>query len=386
LAGSHAAGVLLSIIPLALLALITRDWMPFTKHEFQIYLCVLFIILIHFLLVVSVGGVDNYIGSGALLRFTSSFILLTIVLWSAFQFERWFAALDQSKFARMVDTIYWLFAVLAVLSVPFHIFDWVSRKQMLVFSEPSHFAVVFGPFFIYKMLTSAHRFKHLFLCLTLAVLLQNVTLIAFALLGGVVSVKRYGIYELMGVISLIGAFASFVLYFSDFFVFFLERVTLSADSRNLSVLVLFSGYERAYLTFFDSYLLGVGFQQMGILTPLGEFQVAIMELTGSGDALSIKDGGSLFSKLTAEFGIFGIFAVLAYVATAIRVFRSSRKLSSGYSRELFYTASFFSLFILIFIRSVNYFSPSSIVCIIALIGLSKFNTLRTRYTKESSQA
>jgi hypothetical protein len=105
-----------------------------------------------------------------------------------------------------------------------------------------------------------------------------------------------------------------------------------------------SGYERAYLTFFDSYLLGVGFQQMGIIGPLGEFQVAIMHLT-NGYTMNTLDGGSLFSKLTTEFGIFGIFAVLAYVAKAIRVFRSSRKLSPGNSKELFYTASFLSFFI-----------------------------------------
>ena len=219
LAGSHAAGVLLSIIPLALIALITRDWMPFTKYEFQICLCILFIILIHFLLVALVGGVDNYIGSVALSRFTSSFMLLTMILWSAFQLESYFSALEQTKFARMVDTIYWLFALLAVLSIPFHILDWVSRKQILIFSEPSHFAVAFAPFFLYKMLTSQNRYKHLFLCLSLAIFLQNVTLIVVALLGIIISVKRYGVLQVMGLISLIGILASFVIYFGDFFTF-----------------------------------------------------------------------------------------------------------------------------------------------------------------------
>lgn len=379
LAGSHALGVLLSIIPLALIALITRNWMPFTKYEFQICLCIFFIILTHFLLVALVGGVDNYIGSVTLSRFTSSFMLLTMILWSAFQLESYFSALEQTKFARMVDTIYWLFVLLVVLSIPFHIFDWVSRKQMLIFSEPSHFALAFAPFFLYQMLTSQNRYKHLFLCLSLAIFLQNVTLIVVAILGIIISVKRYGVSQVMGLIALGGVLASFVIYFADVFTFFLERIVLSADSENLSVLMFLSGYERAYLTFFDSYTLGVGFQQMGIIGPLGELQVVIKGLT-NGDTMNILDGGSLFSKLTTEFGILGIFLILAYVANVIRVFRSRPSLSSGHSRELFYLASFLSLSILIFIRSVNYFSPSSFIVLIALVGLLRLNRQRTRYT------
>jgi hypothetical protein len=380
LAGSHAAGVLLSTIPIVFIAFITRDWMPFTKYEFQTCLCILFIILIHFLLVALVGGLDKYIGSGALSRFNASFILLTIILWAAFQLERYFSALEQRKFARMVDTIYWLFLFLAFFSIPFHILDWVSRKQMLIFSEPSHFAVVFAPFFLYKMFTSRKRFKHLYICLCLSILLQNVTLIMVALLGITVSFKRYGVLQVTGVISLIGIFASFVIYFDDFFAFFLNRIALSADSNNLSVLMFLSGYERAYLTFFETNALGVGFQQMGIIGPLGEYQVVIIEMVKA--TLNLLDGGSLFSKLTTEFGIFGVFLILAYVVNAIRFFRLSRTLSSGHSRELFYVASFLSLFILIFIRSVNYFSPSSFIALIALIGLLRLNRQRTRYTKE----
>jgi len=302
-----------------------------------------------------------------------------------FQLERYFSALEQAKFAQMVDTIYYLFAFLAFVSIPFHILDWVSRKQMLIFSEPSHFSVAFAPFFLYKMLTSQNRYKHLFLCLSLVILLQNVTLLVVALLGIIISVKRYGVLQVMGVISLIGILASFVIYFGDLFTFFLERTVLSADSENLSVLLFLSGYERAYLTFFDSYTLGVGFQQMGIIGPLGELQVAIKGLT-NGDTMNTLDGGSLFSKLTTEFGILGIFLVLAYVATVIRVFRLSRSLSSGHSRELFYIASFLSLSILIFIRSVNYFSPSCFIVLIALVGLWRLNRQRTRYTKEYSLA
>ena len=385
LAGSHAAGVLLSIMSLALIALITRDWMPFTKYEFQICLSILSILLIHFLLVALVGGVDNYIGSAALSRFTASFMLLMMFLWSAFQLESYFSTLDQIKFARMVDTIYWLFAVLAVSSIPFHIFDWVSRKQILIFSEPSHFAVAFAPFFIYKMLTSQNRYKHFLLCLSLVILLQSVTLLAIALIGLIISVKRYGVLQVMGVISLIVMLASFVIYFSDFFSFLLDRVILSSDSKNPSVLVFLSGYERAYLTFFDSYTLGVGFQQMGVIGPLGEFQVAIAKVM-KGYTMNTLDGGTLFSKIITEFGIFGIFAILAYVVVAIRLFRSSRRLSIDRSRELFYIASFFSLSSLIFIRSVNYFSPSSFIVLIALVGLLRLNRQRTRYTKEYSLA
>ena len=170
LSGSHAAGILFSTLPLTLIVLGTGGWMPFRKNEFYVCVCIFFIILIHFLLVASVGLFDNY-NSVAISRFILSLLLLLVLLWSAFQFVKYFSTLKQVKFMRMINTIYWVFLVIAVLSIPFHIFDWVSRKQMLIFSEPSHFAITFGPFFVFQMLTSKHRYKHLLLCFTLAVFL-----------------------------------------------------------------------------------------------------------------------------------------------------------------------------------------------------------------------
>ena len=185
----------------------------------------------------------------------------------------------------------------------------------------------------------------------------------------------------MGIISFI-AVSALIIFFSGFFTFFIDRLNFSGNNQNLSVLVFLSGYERAYLTFSESYMLGVGFQQMGIIGPLGKFQIAIMAITAGGVTMNTLDGGTLFSKLVTEFGMFGFALVLAYVAMAIRVFRSRRRLFSEDYKGLFYTASFLSFFILIFIRSVNYFSPSFFIFLIALIGLSKLASLPDRYTKD----
>ena len=140
----------------------------------------------------------------------------------------------------------------------------------------------------------------------------------------------------------------------------------------MSVLIFLSGYERAYLTLLDSYFVGVGFQQMGIIGPLGEFQKIIMQITMDG-TMNTMDGGTLFSKLVTEFGILGIIVILAYVIKFIGVFGVRNILLPGDFKMIFYSVSFLSCAVLIFVRAVNYFSPSTFLFLIALIGLSKFN-------------
>tara|TARA_B100000787_G_scaffold170168_1_gene164514 strand:+ start:3745 stop:5001 length:1257 start_codon:yes stop_codon:yes gene_type:complete len=382
LSNSHALGMIFSVIPIALISLVTRDWMPFTKREFQASLVLLSIILLHFLCVSLVGGIDTYSSSSAQSRFVLSFVLLVIFLWAAFQLERYISALEKLKFTRLIVTIYWLLVVLALASLPFHWFDWVTRKQMLIFSEPSHFAVVFSPFLFYQILTSSHRYKHLFLCFSLALLLQNVTLIVTGCLGILLSVKRYGIFKILSIFMLVLFVAVFITYFRDFFGFLLSRNILDPDSQNLSVLVFLSGLERAYITTFESYFLGVGFQQMGVIGPLGELQTRIMSQT-DGDLMNIFEGGSLFSKLTVEFGVMGILCCLAYLVKAVRIFRLSRSLAISDNKEIFYMASFLSIFILLFVRSVGYFTPSSFLVLVGLVGLSRLDRRRTRSIKES---
>ena len=144
LAGSHSEGMLFSVIPLTLVILASGRWMPISKYQFNISLSIFAIILLHFLLVVLMGSFNNSIFFIALNRFILSFVLFMVILWSAFQFVRYFSSLEQSEFCKMINTIYWLFVVIAFLSIPFHFFDWVSRKQMLIFSEPSHFSIIFN--------------------------------------------------------------------------------------------------------------------------------------------------------------------------------------------------------------------------------------------------
>jgi hypothetical protein len=372
LAGSHSEGMLFSVIPLTLVILASGRWMPISKYQFNISLSIFAIILLHFLLVVLMGSFNNSIFFIALNRFILSFVLFMVILWSAFQFVRYFSSLEQSEFCKMINTIYWLFVVIAFLSIPFHFFDWVSRKQMLIFSEPSHFSIIFSSFFLFKMFTSKHRYKHLLICLSLVILLQNVTLLAIACLGLIISVKNYNIFRILGIFLLLSTFVFFTLLFSNYFSFIIERLSISSKSDNLSVLIFLSGYERAYLTLLDSYFVGVGFQQMGIIGPLGEFQKIIMQITMDG-TMNTMDGGTLFSKLVTEFGILGIIVILAYVIKFIGVFGVRNILLPGDFKMIFYSVSFLSCAVLIFVRAVNYFSPSTFLFLIALIGLSKFN-------------
>jgi len=373
LANSHSAGLLVSFFPILLLSFIGGHWSPLRKSELHIVLCFLLAVLVHFFTVALIAGPVDYVINGSSSRFFSSFILLCLLLWCAFQIECYLALLTQRNFIRLINTVYRCLVILAAFSLPFHWLDLVSRKQMLIFSEPSHFALVFGPFYLYKIFTSSYRHTHFLICLSLALMLENVTLIVFALFGFLLSLKRYGFMFLLVALLVFSIGFAVTNYFEEYTNFLTSRLYFGEQmqTENLSLLALLSGYERAYLTVTDWSYIGVGFQQMGIVGPLGEIQSNIQLLTKDGGTMNTLDGGTLFSKITVEFGIFGVLGALVYLQKYWMILKRLTKLDENSPLELFYTLCFLGFFIILFMRSVNYFSPSFFIFIVALIGLRR---------------
>jgi len=368
-ASNHSLGLLISLIPIFLTSMVANHWIGVPRRDAALFFILLLLVLGHFVVSSLLWAKDYDTFSRGYSRFLLAFIFLGLLLWSISQIEKFITALKEAKFTRLISTIYWSLVALVFASLPFHLFDWVTRKQMLIFSEPSHFAIIFCPFLLYQVLVSRHKYKHLLLSLSMAFMLQSVTLIAVSIIGGLVSVKRYGPLQIL-ILSALGLLiATFAFHYSRFFIFIAERNVFASGTENLTALVFLSGIEAAYLTFFRSFALGVGFQQMGLTGPHGEFQSQIINLTGR--SMNLYDGSILISKIVSEFGMIGLLLSFAYLVKATQVFNKSRSSLNERSYLQFYRACYLSFSVLLFVRSPGYFSPSTVIFLLALLGLRR---------------
>lgn len=250
-----------------------------------------------------------------------------------------------------------------------------GAKALLFFSEPSHFALSFLPFFFYMSITNTlgKRLLWVLLAFLLALGLQNLTLmVGVWLVAAIVVPVR--IIVLVAPVALVGLLVVDGSYY-------LQRMNLMDGSQSLSVLVFQQGWERAYLNLLESFGMGVGFQQFGIVGEEGRIPGAIQalyqKLTGSIDTISLNvlDGGSVAPKLIGEFGVIGCGAVLMYLAGFVRsAWHLRRKLSRNAlafePRKTFLTVCFIGYSVELLVRGVGYFSPSGFLFLASLLYMT----------------
>ena len=311
-----------------------------------------------------------------LVRSLLSLLMIMILILSAGMFETYASRVKEEDFYRIVNRIYWLLLLCACIAIPLIFLNLVHRKSMILFSEPSHFAIAIAPFLLFKVLYSKKPNWHLAICLVIALLLKNLTLIVVIILCLVLLLKNSKPL-LIFICSLLG-FGAFIayFYFGDFLEYFVERLYISSDSDNFSVLVLLSGYERAYLGFMENYGLGVGFQQMGLVGPLGSIQEKMESLGAVG--LNVLDGGTFFAKLVVEFGLFGALCVLLYLVVVVKFITKLKGQTTKDSHYLFFGSCFITFGIILFFRGAGYFSPSFLLFIASIFWM-----LRSRRNKRS---
>ena len=237
---------------------------------------------------------------------------------------------------------------------------------MILFTEPSHYALFFSPFLLYKSYMEFNkRKKNLFIYLLLtffiAILVENVTLLVGLIATLVVLYATKLRYFLPIVIAMI-----FFVINSEYFS---TRMSLSTEVSNLSVLVYLSGWERAYLALIDSYGLGLGFQQMGIGLE-GIFMESLSKAGAGG--LNYNDGGTLGSKIVAELGFLGIAFLIMYIKVGVHIFLSMIK-NTGHltSKVVFFNSIYLMMSLSIFIRAAGYFNSISLMFLLSLIWIDK---------------
>ncbi|MBB1323748.1 hypothetical protein [Shewanella sp. SR43-8] len=228
-------------------------------------------------------------------------------------------------------------------------------KPTFLFLEPSHFALVVTPFLIYFCLTLS-RNKALLLLLIVASwagYIQNLTLLMGVVLAFTISTRQNLVFAALLFTLFVGALIT--LLGIDSLSYFTDRLVLSGDNDNLSVLVLFQGWQNAIETLTTQSYLGGGFQQFGVTTVYGSVSDKLYALLGF--SINQFDGGATAPKLVGEFGIFGIAFLCGYLIFYLKVFLTLRSNASVSKMDVFFYAIFLASFLEFFIRGVGYFSP-----------------------------
>ena len=194
-------------------------------------------------------------------------------------------------------------------------------KPVFPFTEPSHFAIGFVPILMYRCVTTSTLRRLLWLAsgLVIALVLENLTLVAGCLLVAFVSLR-------LQLVLLLIAFATLLALQIDL-TYYSDRLDLSPETQNLSSLAFLQGWQLIVESWGKTDGWGLGFQQLGLQGTNVNAAELIEAIAGM--PLNVHDGSFTASKLVSEFGIFGVVLLLVYLFLAVRSVIFLRRASSG---------------------------------------------------------
>lgn len=313
----------------------------------------LFILFISIYSYLCVSGFD-------ILRFYLSFILLILFLISAFIFSTYILKLSNFSFKKAFNFLFYIVLFDGLLSTLIYLIN-RNEKSLLIFKEPSHFALVFLPLLLSKILIDKqNNHQNIFIVLSffIAFGLENLTLLIGLLIILLILLNGKNIILFFILFTII-----FILNIENF-AYFTSRIDLSQDNTNLSTLVFLSGWERAYLNVINTNGIGIGFQQLGTIGQNGYYQDVLAQLGMGG--LNLNDGGSTASKLISELGVFGLIILFVYLIYFVKYFFDLKKNIQNNSKYIFFKSIFVMFFVELFIRGTGYFTPTSFMLVVAI--------------------
>lgn len=320
-----------------------------------------------------------------------SSIFLLFELIPAFFMGRSLSVLNYEK---IQGTIFCFIALLVFLGGIkfFWIPEWgnytLCDKPVFPFSEESHFALILGFFSIVYVL-NAKKWGVIFVLLSLvsfSFLFPSLTMFVFLLVCIFSFLLRFRSRYLLVFISFfVLCLGSFFVFILDYFPYFKSRLTLDGLD-NLTTLVFLQGWALAYLNFFETNGLGLGFQMLGSDgTKYPYFTDVIFDLTGG--SLNVADGGFLAAKIIAEFGMLGLMVAVIYLFYLFRFvlkanfelnktgLLKTKDLTYPLKKRLLFSAFLFGFFIEFFFRGYGYFSPSLFMLVVAWVASFKFSKI-----------
>jgi hypothetical protein len=282
------------------------------------------------------------------------------------------------KNINILNSIFVLIGILGFFNISLFGFEF-GNKQILFFSEPSHYFTIYTPIFAFVFFTfilscqtlQARVIGLFYYCLpyfSLAIFLRSATALAYLFLIFLcyfmikyLSIKNTSSFKfslfnvaLLSIVSVATLYILNIKYFSARYSLDVSATSLSEASSNISFL---SGLERGFntLALMENFGLGYGFQQMNadIVQVNGFYTNSLLKLT-DGVLVNSYDGSIMFSKLLVEHGylglIFSIFVVLVLYKRLKLVSKSSTP------TNVFAFVSVLSLFGYTFIRGGGYIS------------------------------
>ncbi|MCT7487107.1 hypothetical protein N5T98_10760 [Aliarcobacter cryaerophilus] len=295
-------------------------------------------------------------------RFLFTYILLIFYIVAAFYISIVIKILNDFQLNKYIRYAYYILLLDGVIScINYYL---TASKNMILFMEPSHYALILLPITLFVYLQSARRISILLIPMSIALMIQNLTLLVGLICFLTFQERKNLTIKITFILLLFALVASFY----DFS-YFLTRLNFTENVSNLSTLVFLSGWEDAFINFKETYGLGLGINQLGIIGEHGEFREILKSL--GMPQLNLLDGGTTGSKIISECGIVGLifllyyFRLLYFSSKFIKIKNLSNK---DYLMISFVITAFFELFL----RGVGYFSPTMFMLLVSIFYLKDF--------------
>ncbi|ECW8119628.1 hypothetical protein F3608_07655 [Salmonella enterica subsp. diarizonae] len=329
-----------------------------------------FLILFHF-------GLSSLLFQNGNTTFTkniTSLLFLFYILLACYFSSVAIDNITHQEFDRIVSKLFKLLIALGVLSSLFILSSSSTSKEMLFFTEPSHYALIVTIFYCYKISQKKLNLLYGIPLLFTALIVQNLTLIIGIVVAIAINYMRVkSMFIIMICVSSSCMLIAGILPI-DKLSYYSQRLDISQESKNTSTLTLLSGYEQAYLALRDSYGLGYGLQNMGYANERGEFVSIIGRLRGGNTDSNLYDGGLFISKLIVEFGILGGIFFLYTLFLGVMRFKCNDKIIKFFSIVLIMSIIYFLL------RGSGYFTPSAVMIFILIIYLVNKKNINKKMT------
>jgi hypothetical protein len=354
-------------------------------------------------------------------RLIISILLLEIILVAVVFLKKLIIDVNQKDFDFCIKYIFVILIVAAFLGIFGHFSFGRAGKPVVFFNEPSHFALVFLPFFLWSLFRFRNiLIKYLLLLLVfyIALLIQSMVLLIVVIAAAFITMRFKNTVIILFILFIFySGFNSWIRFYSEFNKtnnlninhsvivesnsneqYFKERLPilneetelfadktinyfelpgkyldlLIRDSYNGSLLVMISGWERAVINLKDSRAMGFGFQQFGIRGRWGNATLKLVSIYGV--PLCITDGGSITPKVIGEFGFLGTLLILIYSKFSFLKLREFRRYCinpfvNADLKYIFYVTCIIGFIVSMFIRGVGYFTAESFLFFLGVFSV-----------------
>lgn len=328
------------------------------KYFSKFYLGIFVFFFVNFILGLVFNSNFNFF------RFISSYLLLSLELFVAFVYGILLNNLSNKKLDLFLKNISISMLALGLIVCFYWTFFPHNAKEMIFFTEPSHYSVIFSPFIVYFIISSnkIKSFMFSMILLLVAAYIENLTLlfpvaIAVFILDKKIFIISTSIFVLL--VSVIGA------GFGDYISQRYGGVT-SGESQNISSLVYLQGWDYIFSSIKQFNGLGIGFQQLGEIRINSDSQ-DILEYMGY--PLNQNDGAFFFSKFFVEFGWIGLFVVIIILCDILLFsFKMSKFRTERQYLNIFIGTTYLGFIIPLFVRNSSYFNAAIFIFIVAFFS------------------